>query len=82
MNLLRQLTNIRAREVICNCDAHAGDLIQQIDAQLPNGKPIAIMKDWRGLHVAIGERSAIGQYPYTQPISEAEAERMIREAMK
>ncbi len=40
------LLNVRRREVICNCEAHQGELIIQIDAQLPNGKPIAILKDW------------------------------------
>ncbi len=76
------LLNIRTREVVCNCPAHCGDTIQQIDAQLPNGKPIVIMKDWRGLHVAIGARNCIGEWQYTQPMSEAEAERLIREAMR
>ncbi len=77
-----RLLNVRKREVICNCDAHLGELIIQIDAQLPNGKPIAIMKDWRGLHVAVGERNTLGQFPYTQPVSEEEAERLIKEAME
>ena len=76
------LLNVRKTEVICNCDAHLGELIIQIDAQLPNGKPIAIMQDWRGFHVAIGARNALGQFPYTQPVSEKEAEQMIKEAMK
>ena len=76
------LLNVRETEVICNCDAHLGELIVQIDAQLPNGKPIAIMQDWRGLHVAIGGRNVLGQFPYTQPVSEEEAEQMIQEAMK
>ena len=76
------LLNIRTREVVCSCDAHAGEVVEQIDAQLPNGKPIAILRDWRGLHVAIGQRNTLGQFPYTQPVSEAEAERMIREAMQ
>jgi len=76
------LLNVRKIEVICNCDAHLGELITQIDAQLPNGKPIAIMQDWRGLHVAIGVRNALGQFPYTPPMSEEEAEQMIMGAMK
>ncbi len=76
------LLNARKTEVICKCDAHQGELIIQIDAQLPNGKPIAIMKDWWGIHVAIGARNSLGQYPYTPPVSEEEAEQMIKEAMK
>ncbi len=76
------LLNVRKIEMICNCDAHLGELITQIDAQLPNGKPIAIMQDWRGLHIAIGARNALGQFPYTPPMSEAEAEQLIMGAMK
>ncbi len=76
------LMNVRKTEVICNCEAHAGDVVIQIDAQLPNGKPIAIMQDWSGFHVAIGARNALGQYPYTPPVSEEEVEQIIREAMQ
>jgi hypothetical protein len=77
-----QLLNIRARQVICNCDAHCGDLVEQIDAQLPDGRPIAILKDWRGFHVAIGARNAIGEWQYTPPVSEEEVEALIRKAMQ
>lgn len=76
------LVNVRAREMICNCEAHCGDLIQQIDAQLPNGKPVVILKDWWGLHVAIGARNCIGEWQYTEPVTMQEAERMLREAMR
>ncbi len=77
-----RLLNVRRTEVICNCEAHAGDLIIQIDAQFPNGKPVAITQDWRGFHVAIGARNALGQYPYTPPVTEEEAEQLIKEAIK
>lgn len=80
MNL--PLKNIRAKQVVCHCDAHCGDVIQQVDAQLPDGRPVAILKDWRGWHVAIGQRNAIGKFPYTPPVSEAEVEQIIRNAIK
>ncbi len=76
------LLNVHKREAICNCEAHQKELTIQIDAQLPNGKPIAIIKDWWGIHMAIGARNALGQYPYTPPVSEEETEQMIKEAMK
>ncbi len=76
------LLNVRTKEVICNCDAHCGDLLQQVEGILPNGKPVAILKDWRGLHIAIGARNVIGEWQYTEPVTEAQAEQMIREAMQ
>jgi hypothetical protein len=77
-----KLKNMRLKQVICNCDSHCGELVQQIEAQLPNGKPIVIMKDWAGYHVAIGERNQIGNFQCPPGVSEAEAEQIIRNAMQ
>lgn len=76
------LKNIRAKQVICHCDIHSGDLLQQVEAQLPDGRPVVILKDPLGWHVAVGERNTIGNYPYTPAVSEAEAERILLDAMK
>ena len=72
-----RLMNVRRREVVCNCDAHQGDTVLQIEAQLPNGKQIAIMEDWRGTHLAIGK-----PYSYNQPLTRAEVMQKLQEAMK
>jgi len=77
-----QLLNVRRREIACNCDAHQGDTVVQIEAQLPNGKPIAIMEDWRGTHLAIGKPNSLGTFPYTQPVTRAEVIQKLQEAMK
>jgi len=76
------LLNVETKQEVCNCDVHGGDRITQINATLPNGKPVVIMQDWRGLHVAIGARNAIGQFSYTQPVAKEQVQQILSEAMK
>lgn len=76
------IRNARRRAIPCHCDAHCGEIVVQIDGQLPDGRPIAIMEDWRGFHLAIGEPNTLGEHPYTPPMTRGEIVQKIQEAMR
>lgn len=77
-----QLYNVRRREVVCHCEAHSGDTVTQIDARLPDGRPVAIMHDWQGYHLAIGSRNTVGKFPYNEPMTPEQIQKALQEAMK
>ena len=77
-----RLLNARRRQIPCNCDAHCGEVVTQIDGQLTNGKPIALMEDWRGFHLAVGNPNALGEHPYTPPMTRTQILQALRDAMK
>jgi sulfopyruvate decarboxylase TPP-binding subunit len=65
---------------ICHCPFHRGETIEQIDAQLPNGKRLRVLLDRLGYHVATGNKYAIEQA--TPPgVDEAEAWKIISSAL-
>ena len=71
------LVNIRRTQVVCTCDIHNNELLQQIDATLPNGRAVKILLDRYGYHVAIdGDTSQAGG------MSKGAAARLLREAMQ
>ncbi len=82
MDFNRVLLNIRTRSMVCNCGLHNNELLEQIDAQLPNGKPVRILKDSYGYHVAIGNKNSLGDFACPVPVGEAEVARMISAALK
>ena len=69
------LVDVVTTSQVCNCSAHEGDTLRQIDGRLQNGVPVRIMKDKFGYHVAIGQ---IDRCP--PPVTADEVERMLREA--
>ncbi len=75
------LLNVKTSQEICFCNLHHGQLLRQIDAQLPNGKPIRIMQDGYGWHVAVGDSKTLGDFPCPGPVSEEEMLRKIEAAM-
>jgi len=75
------LVNVRRREIPCHCEAHCGEVVVQFDAQLPNGRPVAIMEDWRGFHLAIGNVKMLGLHPYSPPMSTAAIRKALQEAI-
>lgn len=78
---LNFLLNVRKSSMICNCGLHHNEQIEQIDAQLPNGKPIRVLRDSYGYHVAIGDWNSLGDFRCPPPVSEADAARMIQSAL-
>ena len=74
------LSNVRVSGEICNCYIHKGEYLQQIDAQLPNGREIRVLLDSHGYHVTIGNPRIAEYAPCPPPVTQAEAERLLREA--
>ena len=54
-----------------------GEILQQIDAEFPNGEPVHIMKSSEGWHVQIGGSSLRGA---PRAVSEREAAQIIMSA--
>lgn len=77
MSIKDLLVNVQVSEAKCPCHGY----LRQIDAQLPNGKPIRIMESSDGFHVAIGEVNLIGEFYVPAPVSGHEVMRMIRSAL-
>ena len=52
-NILRHLHNVEKKMEECFCDLHAGQLLLQVDGDLPNGKHVRILKNRWMYHVSI-----------------------------
>ena len=71
------LQNIFTQETTCKCEIHDYELLQQLDARLPNGTPVRVLLDHLGYHVAIGDINAC-----PPGVSESKAKQILQEAMK
>lgn len=75
--LLQTMNKLRLRNIKQTQIASGGEILQQIDAEFPNGEPVHIMKSSEGWHVQIGGSSLRGAPP---AVSEREAAQIIMSA--
>lgn len=78
------LSNIKTYEVPCNCIHHNGGCVKILEATLPNGKWVAIQKDYYGYHVLVLPNAPKGswwnRYDCPTPISESKLiQRILKE---